>query len=458
MNVSLRSALSPVAAVLLGAAFLYTGYGLQSTLVPLRAELEGFSEHAVGLLGSSFYIGFVGGCVLAPYLILSAGHIRAFAAMVSTGSAAALAFALVVDPVAWGLWRFLIGFCTSGLYIIIESWLNDRATNETRGIVMSSYVVVSLVMITVGQLLVMTYPLGEFSLFAIASIMLSLAAVPVALTRSGQPAPIPVVHFRLWRLYRIAPAAFAGALMIGVSNGAFWSLGPVFATGRGLSADGAAIFMSVAVAAGAVGQYPLGRLSDFLDRRKVLLVAMGGSIAASILLWLLAGVGALTIYLFGFLVGAFMLPAYSLAAAHGYDWSPPEQMVETSASIILIFGLGSIVGPPIAAWFMKALGPEALFLFIAQTQMLLAAFIGWRILARPAPLPSEKTGFDIYSTATVGGAITPDPVDAETPMMEMPDWAAVAPEAVARTEDPGHDAAPDVPPETAAGKAIERVG
>lgn len=427
----LRSALAPVAAVLIGAAFLYTGHGLQSTLVPLRAEFEGFSELALGLLGSSFYVGFVGGCVLAPHLILRAGHIRAFAAMVSTGSAAALAFVLVVDPVAWAVWRFLIGFCTSGLYIIIESWLNDKATNETRGVVMSSYVVVSLMMITVGQLTVMTYPLGDFALFAIASIMLSFAAVPVALTRSGQPAPIPVVRFRPWRLYRIAPAAFAGALLIGFANGAFWSFGPVFATGHGLTTDGAAIFMSVAVVAGAIGQYPLGRVSDFHDRRKVLLVAMSGSTAASILLWLFADAGAWAIYVLGFFVGAFLLPAYSLAAAHAYDWTQPEDMVETSASVILIFGIGSIVGPAAAAFFMQALGPAALFLFIAIAQLALAAFVGWRIYARTAP--AEKTGFDIYSTAAVGGPITPEPVDAETPMMELPDW--VAPDAVEPAAD-----------------------
>ena len=151
-SISLSGALAPVAALLMGTALLYLGYGLQAVLVPLRADMEGFSRIVVGLLGSTYYAGFVAGCLFAPYLILRSGHIRAFAAMVSCLSAAALAFPLLLGEAEWLLFRFAIGFCFSGLLVIVESWLNERATNATRGIVMSAYVVITYVCISVGQL------------------------------------------------------------------------------------------------------------------------------------------------------------------------------------------------------------------------------------------------------------------------------------------------------------------
>ena len=420
MNVSLRHALKPVLALLIGTSLLYVGFGLQTTLVPLRAEAEGFGRFALGLLGASYYLGFVAGCVLAPYVILRAGHIRAFAAMVSTGSAAAVAFPLLIEPLFWDLCRIVIGFCVSGILIIVESWLNERATNVTRGIVMSAYIVLTYAMMTVGQLLVITYPLGDFALFTIASILFSLAAVPVALTRSTQPAPIAVVHFRPWRLISIAPAAFGAALAIGLIQGAFWALGPAFATGRGFSTSDAAVFMSVAVVGGALGQWPFGRFSDFVDRRKVLVAAMLGAAVAGILLWQLASLSVAAILIMGFLFGAFTLPAYSLAVAHAFDWAEPDDMVETSASIIALYGVGSIVGPLIAPVFMQELGGDALFLYTALVSLGLVGFVAVRILRRPAPSPDDKSDFDIYSTAPVGGAITPDAIAAEMPMVEVP--------------------------------------
>ncbi len=425
---SLRQALVPVAALLIGVALLYAGHGLQSTLVPLRAEAEGFNNVEVGLLGTFFFGGFVVGCLFGPRLILSAGHIRAFAAMVSLGSAALVMFPLVIEPFAWDVARFVIGFCLSCLYIIVESWLNEKSTNSTRGVVMSSYTILSLAMITVGQLVVTAYPLDSFALFAIASMFLSLAAVPVALTRQTAPAPVAVVRFRPWHLYRIAPAAFAGAILIGVANGAFWSLGPVFVTDGGFDTSDAAVFMSVAVAAGALAQYPLGRASDFIDRRKILILAMMGAVASGLLLWQLSGLGQGALLACAALFGAFTLPAYSLAAAHAFDWAQPEEMVETSATFVLLFGIGSAAGPILAPFLMRALDGAALFLFTALVHGILLGFVLWRIMRRTAPSAEEKGEFDIFSTAPTGAALTPEPVDPEMPMIEVPDWPQPADE------------------------------
>jgi len=340
---------------------------------------------------------------------------------VAIGSAAALAFPMVVSPGSWALFRLLFGFCTACLFIIIESWLNDKATNTTRGQVMSAYVLVSFGTIMLGQLAVTLFPIQDFGQFALASILLSLAAVPIALTNAGQPAPIAVVRFRPRRLYRATPAAVVGATGSGFILGAIWGFGPVFATSRGFTASEAAVFMSVCFVGGAIGQYPLGRLSDFYDRRLVMVGAMLSSVIAALALWQTTSPDWVTIAALGFVFGAFAFPGYSLAAAHAFDVTEQEDMVETSATILLLYGVGSVLGPLVASLAMKGAGAGGLFLYCALVQFALAVFIGVRIRVRAALKTDEKSDFDIYSTAVVGGAITPEPVDETHPMMETPE-------------------------------------
>ncbi len=417
---SVGGALAPVAALLLGTALLYLGYGLQATLIPLRADFEGFSRVAIGLLSSTYYAGFVAGCVFAPYIILRAGHIRAFAAMVSLVSAAALSFPLVTDEISWMVFRFGTGFCIAGLLVIIESWLNEKATNATRGTVMSTYIVITYVTISLGQLGVAVQPVSSFTLFALCSIMLSVAAVPVALTRASQPAPIPVVKFNPGILWSTAPAAFVGSFLSGVMAGSFTGLGSIFAIDSGFSTQEAAIFVSASVLGGAIGQYPLGRISDFVDRRLVLLGTAGATAAIGLLLAFADFLPDILILCFGFIVGLTMLPIYSLAAAHAYDWTKSEDIVPTSAALLIVFGVGSIVGPLVASSLMALIGPGGLFLTIACSAVALVFFVGARITIRRRPKEAMRTDFDYAATAVVGGAITPEAVDDDDPSMEMP--------------------------------------
>ncbi len=195
----------PVAALLAGVAFLLTGHGLLLTVVPLRAALEVFNQFEIGLLGSAYYIGFVGGCFIAPYIILRAGHIRAFAAMIAVASVSAMVLPLWVDVWLWAAVRAITGICLAGLYMVIESWLNDRASNQNRGLIMSSYIVVNFTAITIGQLIVTLQSPGGFQLFTVAAMAIALATIPVALTRSAQPAPITLVRFRQVELFRRSP-------------------------------------------------------------------------------------------------------------------------------------------------------------------------------------------------------------------------------------------------------------
>jgi MFS family permease len=409
----MRSNLRPIASLLLGVAFLLAGNGLQFTLLPLRGTIEGFSAFALGVIGSAYYLGFVGGCLLAPYLILRAGHIRAFAAMVALAVVVALAYPLAPQTIAWIAFRLINGFCLAGIYLVIESWLNDHAINETRGLVMSAYVIVNFMAFAAGQLMVTLYPVEQAGSFIIAAMLASLAIIPVALTRSAQPAPITMVKFQPAQLYHAAPVGLVASLMVGVANGAFWALAPLSATGSGLDVGGVALFMTAATLAGALAQWPVGRLSDRMDRRLVLLALLIGSAVAGLLLWLLAASGPLLL-IFGLLFGALALPCYSLAAAHAYDKTPISEMVPTAATILLANALGAVVGPLLASAVMAAQGPRALFLFTAVAQGLLAAYVFYRTTVQSSLSTPEKTDFDLAATAPVGAMVTgemPDPAD-----------------------------------------------
>jgi MFS family permease len=316
-----------------------------------------------------------------------------------------LAHPIFVDPFVWYALRTITGFCFAGLYLVIESWLNDRATNQTRGFVMSVYVMVDYAALTAGQMLVTTYPVRGFELFGIAAILFSLATLPVTVSRAGQPAPIEVARIRPLRLLRAAPVAMVGCFVIGLTNGSLWSLGPIFGIGRGLTSDGAATFMSAAVVAGALAQWPVGRLSDRIDRRRVLAGLLVGAVLASLALGLvqapLMGLAALA-----FVFGALALPAYSLTAAHAYDRTAPEEAVETAAGVLLAYGIGSVAGPSVASIGMTHYGPGALFLFMSACYGSLLLFALWRIVHREASSVEKQA--DLVACTPTGTVTAPE--------------------------------------------------
>jgi MFS family permease len=439
----MAASLRPIFSLLLGVALLLAGAGLQMTLLPLRGEAENFGTFAIGVIGSAYYVGFVSGCLLGPYVILRAGHIRAFTALVAIAAAAALAHGLVPDPVAWAIFRATTGFALAGFFLVIESWLNDRAGNETRGLVMSAYVVVNLGAIAAGQLLVTLYPIDGYRNFMVAGILAALAIVPVALTRSAQPAPITIVSFRPQELYRAAPVAIVACFMIGVAIGAFWALGPISVAGDGFSVAEVATFMSIALVGGALAQWPAGRISDRMDRRLVLLSLLCGATLTSLVLWLFAPMGALLVAL-GFLFGAMALPGYSLAAAHGYDKTDRADMVPTAATMLLANGLGAVIGPLVAAVLMREAGPRALFLFMAIALGLLAAFVFYRTTVQAPTAEPEKTGFDLAQTAAVGAVVPTAELDPADPSVAVPEpYQPQADEqAAALVPEPGDDERP----------------
>lgn len=417
----MTSLIAPVAALLLSVAFLMMGHGIQTTIIPIRAEIEMFSSTSIGIIASLYYTGFVAGGLLGPYIIVRAGHIRAFAAIISIGSAAALFHPLFVDTITWSIARGITGFCVACSYLIIESWLNERATNTTRGLVMSTYTIIVYMGIMIGQVSTAWFDVSGFQVFVASSIALSLAVVPVALTKSAQPAPIAVVRFRPRKLYETSPAAIVSCILVGITVGAFFSLLPLFASKIGMDENLIPFFVGAMMFGGLLFQYPLGRMSDKMDRRYMLIAGSIGSIVVCIFI---AFNDVNNIYMLIALVtllGGLIQPLYSIAAAHAYDYGDPEEMVETASGILLAFGFGSIIGPVVASIAMNHYGPEALFLVMAAVLIVMATFLLLRLTQRETLSIEDKGDYDLASSAPVGGIIAPDLYEGEDDYVLVPD-------------------------------------
>ncbi len=402
------ASLAPVAALLLSTAFLLTGNGLQNTLVPIRADIEAFSTYSIGIMGAVYFLGFGTGCVLAPRIVRRTGHIRAFAAMSAIASTTALAHALILLPAAWWVFRGMTGFCFAALYVVIESWLNERSSNENRGAVLSVYNVINLTVITVGQMMVTLYDPASFPLFILASILVSLAAVPVAMTVSVPPAPVQIVEIPLVRLFRVTPVAVVGTAAVGAVNGAFWTLSPVFARESGLNVTGVALFMSIAVLGGAAGQWPLGRLSDRIDRRIVIIAASLIAATASLTMDTFGVGSVMGLLLFSALFGLGAFPLYALCVAHTNDRLEPHEFVQASSALLLLYGAGAVVGPLIGSVLMTGIGPMGLYVFTASVHGLTALYALARLRFRTAISAEDKEQFQpVPRTSATVYAIDP---------------------------------------------------
>ena len=389
----MRSVLSPLFALLFSSAILLMGNGLQGILTPIRASMEGFPEMAIGFLGSAYYGGSIICCLICPHVVKRVGHIRSFAVLAATASATILLQGLIIYFPVWVVLRIVMGFCFAGISMVLESWLNDQTNNATRGQVLSIYTTINLTVITLGQLMINgASPIGT-TLFIIVSILLSISTLPVALTRAMAPAPLLEVKLRLRELFKTSIMGCAGCFCAGMANGAFWSLGPVFALESGMPVNSVSIFMSVAVIGGALSQWPVGKLSDTMDRRKVIgfccLLAGGMGLGLN----LVFGHSVAGMWLLIFLFGVFTFPLYSLSVAHANDSANREDFVEISSGLLLIFGIGAIIGPLLASKLIQHFGQSTLFLFTAIMHISTGALSFYRITKRERVPIEEREDF-----------------------------------------------------------------
>ncbi len=369
-------------------ALVMLGNGLLGTQVALRAELADFSTSVTGVVMAAYFAGFLFGALGIPRFVLRVGHIRVFAAMASLASVAALLFALWVDPWAWAFMRLLTGVAMSGLYIVTESWLNDLAENATRGRLLSAYMVVSMGGFAAGQLLLNVADPQSFELFVLASVLVSLAVIPVTMSASAAPHFGVSGSLSLREVWRRAPLGIAGGFSQGITGGALLALGAVFATRSGMPVDRIAVFMSLAIAGSVVLQWPIGAMSDRLNRRSaILLVSLGAAVAAIGAVSVDPGGGSLLLIVF--VLGGFVYPLYSLNLSHINDNLPQGSAVAASSLYLAVNGSGAVLGPIAGALAIEAFGPEGLFWMIGAVQSLVVVFAGIRLVVRRT-IPSER--------------------------------------------------------------------
>jgi MFS family permease len=387
-----REALSANSALLFGMALLTLGAGLQATLLGVRATLEGLSTFVTGAVMAAYYVGFVIGSVAAPALVTRVGHIRVFAALTAMAAATILVQGLFVGAWEWGVLRVVSGVCFAGIYVVAESWLNDRADQASRGVLLATYMGVIYVGLGAGQLLLnVADPVG-YELFMLIGVLISLAVVPMALTAQRAPEfALPRrVSFR--ELLAISPLGAVGAVFSGATAGTLFSLGPVYAASSGLDTAAVATFMASSILPAVALQLPLGRLSDRVDRRSVLIAI---SIAAAIAAAAASRIDAAspTFFLAVAAAGGLSLTTYALCLAHVNDHLQPAQMVAASATILLANGLGSVVGPVAVSAAMQLAGPGAFFVSLIVLHSTFALYAAWRKRKADAIPSPEKVRF-----------------------------------------------------------------
>jgi len=412
------NAIFAIATLLFGIAIILAGNGLLGTLLGVRGELEGMANATLGLVMGGYFAGFVLGTFLIPDVIRRVGHIRMFAALASIASVIILLHGMLVHPVPWFVLRVLSGICIVGLYIVIESWLNEQTPNEQRGHVFSAYMTTTLIGLGVGQWLLLAGDISTLFLFALGSVLLSLGLVPVALTRVQEPVIAEAHRLGLRALYRVSPLGVLGCVFAGLGGGAFWGMGPVFAAGIGMSPAGIAAFMGLTIFGGIVMLWPIGRLSDYFQRRQVIMwVCFLTAAAAGLATWLTL-LDPRWVLLGGFMYGAFAFGIYALSAAHTNDHVDASQMLEVTSSLQLLWGSGAIAGPILAGLLMQWIGPIALLPFMGLAALVPALFATYR-MAVSTPVPAEQQGEWVPQFATSPVALEMHP-EQDEPVSPMP--------------------------------------
>ena len=378
--------------LLLGMGVLMLGAGLQSTLLGVRATIEEFPTFVTGMIMSCYYVGYLLGTLTALPLLRQVGHIRVFAALAAIASMAVLIQGCFVNPWAWGIMRFVSGLCFSGLYVVAESWLNDRASRANRGRLFAIYMVVLYIGLGSAQfLLILSDPRTPIP-FMLVSVLISLAMVPIVISAQQIPAHATPGKVRLRDLYRNSPLGVVAVIISGLITAIIFSMGPVYAHLSGLDTTKVASFMAVSILAGVVTQYPLGRLSDRMDRRTVI---AGVCTLAAIVASTIVAFPAIPHPLFLILTALFSglaLTLYSLSASHVNDQLEPAQMVASSSTLLLLNGTAAAFGPMLAGSLITAFGPRAYFSILAALAGTLAIYDLWRKYRRRA-VPVHKGPF-----------------------------------------------------------------
>ena len=392
-----------------GLLLISAGSGLQVVLLGTRAPEAGFSNIATGIVMSGYFAGVFVGSIIVPHILARVGHVRVFGAMSAIASAAVLIHIAILDPSLWTAMRFASGVSFAGMYIVCESWLNEKATNETRGQLLSLYMIINMAGMGAGQMMISFGQDGGAGLFLLASVMVSIAVVPILITASPAPSFEASERISFRRLVQVSPLAVIGIALIGIIVSMIFGMGAVYGRTIGLSNSEVGYFITSVTLGTLVFQYPIGRLSDRFDRRAVIL---GAAIIASIAISIASIFGPdefILLLVMMLIFGGFTFSLYSLFIAHANDYLAPSQMVAMSSGLLRVNGAGAVIGSPLAATVIEIIGVRAFMPAIAMVLFMISAFVIYRMSARSA-VPAEAQGtFVAIPDASTGVAVNLSP-------------------------------------------------
>ena len=378
---------------------LFTGFGLimlahalQGTLLNVNAVFFNFSDFEIGYVFSGYFMGYLFSSIQCPKLIKNVGHIRVFAAFASLGSIAILLHWIVINPIAWLIFRMITGFSFAAIYIVCESWLNDRADNKSRGQLIGFYMIVLYFSTSAGGMLVNLRATTDAQLFILTSLLISLALVPILLTKKPAPDFSTPKFLSLKELYTKSPMAFVGSFSIGMVYSALFGLMGVFGAKIGLSIFQISILVFVNMFVGAIFQYPVGKISDKYDRRTILLSLNLIAIASLIFIYLLGSLSFNLLLVFIGIHSAVSLPYYAVVISHMNDFLEKDEIVSGSSTLTLVNALGMVMGPMLASGFMAYFGAYGYFLYMIVIYCLVAPYNFFRIrVGRTSNIYEENT-------------------------------------------------------------------
>ena len=368
-------------ALLIGMLLLMIGNGLQGTLLGVRGGMESIDSATLGYVMSAYFVGFLAGSQITPILLQRVGHVRVFAAFGSLVSAAFILYAAFVHPAAWLVLRLIVGLCFSGLYVVSESWMNDSATNDTRGQALSIYMIVQMVGMILGQLLLNLGDPGGYDLFVLITVLVSISFAPILLSTSRAPLHETTAPMKIQELIKASPLAAIGMLILGGVYSILFAMAPVYAVAQGFSVANVSIFVTMIFTGGMLFQYPIGWLSDRMDRRHLIIALTAiGSFAA--IFGSFFGSNFSLLLAIAFLLGGTSNPLYSLLVAHANDYLEVEKMPAASGGLLFLNGSGAMGGPIIAGFLMTQLGNHWFFIIVAILMLAVCIYGLYRMTQR----------------------------------------------------------------------------
>lgn len=367
-----------ISALLFSTALFQMANGLQGTLLGVRAGIEGFSTQFTGLIMTAYFLGYILGSSFIPKFVEKIGHIRTFTSCASLVSVSSLLHGYFVDPLSWFVLRTITGVAIYGLYVVVESWINTKAESSNRGKVFSTYMIINLGALTLGQFILNLDSPDTIGLFVIISVLFSLSVLPIAMTKFIAPDPIPNEKMRISRLFKISQLGTFAIFITGLSNSAFWGMSGIYAFSSGLTTSQISLFVGLIIFGGIVFQAPIGALSDKFDRRMFVILTSGMHCFLSLLLAISGTDNLALFYILSFIFGGFMLCVYSVCTALINDRIDHHDMVRASGTMLLLFGVGAILGPISVSFLMEAFGNAAFFVFMSVTQFMVVLFAIYR--------------------------------------------------------------------------------